>query len=62
MRKPWENVKEFINIKRESRHLKTLECQKSKFERLCKKKKKNTGGCSNIKHGGNECGCSNIHN
>ena len=50
-----EECDKFIKVKRESRHLKTLECQKSKFERLCQK---NTGGHSNIKHGGH--GYSNI--
>ena len=53
-----EECEEFIKIKREFRHLRTLECQKSKFERLCHK---NTGCHSNIQQGKYECGCSN-HN
>ena len=43
-----EECDKSIKVKRKYRHLKTLECQKSKFERLCQK---NTGGCLNIKHG-----------
>ena len=39
-----EESKSFINCIREARHNKTLECQKSKFERLWMK---NKGGCSN---------------
>ena len=46
-----EECKRFINIKRESRNLKTLECQKIKFERLCQKYKKIEGGPSKIQHG-----------
>ena len=39
---------EFIKVKRESRHIKTLERQTLKFNRLCHK---NTGGRSNHYHG-----------
>ena len=41
----------FIKKKKESRHLETLEHQKSKFQRLCQKSRKVKGGCSNTKHG-----------
>ena len=43
-----EECDRFINIKRESRHLKTFELQRIKFERLCHKYKKTKGGHSNI--------------
>ena len=46
-----EECEIFINRKRESRHLKTLEHQKLKFERLCQKYSMTTkGGHLNIKH------------
>ena len=44
----------FIKDKRESRHLKTLEHQKLKFQRLCHKSKKIEGGCSKTKHGNHD--------
>ena len=44
----------FIKDKRKSRHLKTLECQKLKFERLCHKSKKIEGGHSNTHHGNHD--------
>ena len=43
-----EECERFIKDKRETRHLKTLDCQVSKFERLCHKK---TGGCIQNQHG-----------
>ena len=46
-----EECKSFIKAKRKSKHLKTLDYQKQKFERLCQKYKKIKGGCSNIQHG-----------
>ena len=58
-KKMMEDFYIFIMNKRESRHLKTLERQGAKFERLCHK---NTGGCSNIKHGRNGNGHSNTSN
>ena len=39
---------EFIKVRRERRHLKTLERQLSKFHRLCQK---NTTDCSSLEHG-----------
>ena len=39
---------EFIKVRRERRHFKTLERQLSKFDRLCQK---NTTGCSSPEHG-----------
>ena len=53
-----EECKTFIKVKREARHLKTSERQKNKFKRLCQR---NTGGCSNTKHGRNGDGHSNIN-
>ena len=44
----------FIKEKRESRHFKTLEHQKLKFERLCQKNMKKEGGRSNIQHGNHD--------
>ena len=44
----------FIKEKRESRHFKTLEQQKLKFERLCQKNRKKEGGHSNTQHGDHE--------
>ena len=41
----------FIKEKKESIHFKTLECQKSKFQRLCHKSRKIEGGCSKTPHG-----------
>ena len=46
-----EECEGFIKAKRESKYVKTLECQKVKFERLCQKYKKIEGDCSNIQHG-----------
>ena len=57
-REAMEECNKFIKVKREARHLKTLERQKNKFERLCQR---NTGGHSNTKHGGNGNGHSNIN-
>ena len=44
----------FIKEKRESRHFKTLQQQKLKFERLCQKNRKKEGSCSNIQHGNHD--------
>ena len=49
-----EECRNFIKIKRESRHYKTLERQRNKLERLCHKKrnaKSAESGHSNIQHG-----------
>ena len=46
-----EECESFIKDKRESKYLKTSECQKIKFERLCHKYGKIEGGHSNIQHG-----------
>ena len=47
-----EECVRFINIKQESRHIKTLECQRLTLERLCQKYSMITkGDCSNIHHG-----------
>ena len=43
-----EECIEFIEIRRERRHLSTLERHLSKFRRLCHEK---SGGCSNPRHG-----------
>ena len=43
-----EECVKFINCKMESRHIKTLERQRIKFNQLCHR---NRGGCSNIHHG-----------
>ena len=43
-----EKCEKFIKEKREIRHLKTLDQQISKFERVCHKK---TGGCISNQHG-----------
>ena len=48
-----------IKEKKESRHFKTLERQKSKFERLCQKNGKREGGCSNVQHGEHDHTCIN---
>ena len=50
-RESMEECEGFIKAKREFKHVKTLECQKVKFERLCQKYKKIEGDCSNIQHG-----------
>ena len=44
----------FIKEKRESRHFKTLEQQKLKFDRLCQKNRKKEGGRSNTQHGNHD--------
>ena len=49
-----EECRNFIKIKRESRHYKTLEWQRNKLERLCQRKKSvksAKSGCSNIQDG-----------
>ena len=46
-----EECKNFIKIKRESRHYKTLYIEKNKLERLCHKNRSAESGCSNIQHG-----------
>ena len=46
-----EECKNFIKIKRESRHYKTLERQTNKSERLCHKNRSAKSGHSNIQHG-----------
>ena len=46
-----EECKNFIKIKREARHQKTLDRQKIKLERLCHKNRNAKSGCSNIQHG-----------
>ena len=46
-----EECRNFIKIKRKSRHYKTLEQQRNKLERLCQRKKSAKSaksGCSNI--------------
>ena len=45
---------------RESRHFKTLERQKSKFDRLCQKNRKRAGGHSNMQDGNHGHTCINI--
>ena len=52
-----EECVEFINLRRESRHIRTLERQLLKFEQLCHKNKIR-GSCSNIQE--KQDGCSNI--
>ena len=52
-----EECTQFIKEKRESRHLKTLERQKSKFDRLCQKSRKREGGCSNMQDGNHDHTC-----
>ena len=49
-KKTMEECQNFINMERESRHWKTLECQRLKFEWLCQKYKMTTGACSSIHH------------
>ena len=46
-----EECREFIKIKREARHLNTLDRQRNKLERLCQKNRSAESGCSNIQHG-----------
>ena len=46
-----EECKNFIKIKRESRHYKTLERQKNKLEGLCHKNSSAESGHLNIQHG-----------
>ena len=43
-----DKCKEFIEIRRESQHSKTLEQQKDKFNRLLQRYKMREGGCSNL--------------
>ena len=52
-----EDLKEcqnFINIRREARHSKTMDRQKQKLNQLCHRNNSNKGGCSNI-HGDHVC-------
>ena len=44
-RESMEECESFIKAMRDSKHLKTLECQKMKFQRLCQTHKKIKGGC-----------------
>ena len=46
-----EECREFIKIKREARHLNTLESQRNKLEKLCHKNRSAKSGCSNVQHG-----------
>ena len=48
-RESMEECTQFIKGKRESRHLKTLERQKSKFDRLCQKSRKREGATQTCK-------------
>ena len=50
-RESMEECQEFIKIKREARHLSTLDRQRNKLERLCQKNRIAKSGHSNIKHG-----------
>ena len=50
-RESMEECWKFIKIKREARHLNTLDRQRNKLERLCQKNRIAKSGCSNIKHG-----------
>ena len=52
-----EECIQFIKEKKESRHLKTLERQKSKFDRLCQKSGKKISGCSNMQDGDHDHTC-----
>ena len=52
-----EECTQLIKEKRESRHLKTLERQKSKFDRLCQKSRKREGGCLNMQDGNHDHTC-----
>ena len=46
-----EECEEFIKIKREVRHLKTLNRKRNKIEQLCHKNRDVKSGCSNIQNG-----------
>ena len=50
-RESMEECRNFIKIKRESRHYKTLERQRNKLERLCQRNRSAKNGHSNIQHG-----------
>ena len=50
-----EDCSRYIKYRREGRHQKTLERHVSKFNRLCHR---NTGGCSNPRHGDHDENCS----
>ena len=50
-RESMEECREFIKIKREARHLNTLDRQKNKLERLCQKNRSAESDHSNIQHG-----------
>ena len=52
-----EECTQYIKEKRESRHLKALERQKSKFDRLCQKSGKKISGCSNMQDGNHDHTC-----
>ena len=56
-RESMEKCTQFIKEKRESRHLKTLERQKSKFDRLCQMSRKREGGHSNMQDGNHDRTC-----
>ena len=66
-----EECNNFINLRREARHLKTIEGQKLKFDRFCHKNNICRGGHKNFHHGNHgdhtfktiaiSNGCSNIH-
>ena len=50
-RESMEECRQFIKIKREARHLNTLDRQRNNLERLCQKNRGAKSGCSNIHHG-----------
>ena len=50
-REGMEECEDFIKIKREARHLKTLNRQRNKLERLCHKNRNTKNGHSNIQNG-----------
>ena len=50
-RESMEECREFIKIKREARHLNTLDRQRNKLERLCQKNRSAKSGHSIIQHG-----------
>ena len=54
-----EECTRFIKEKKESRHFKTLERQKSKFERLYQKNRNREGGHSKVQHGDHDHTCIN---
>ena len=58
-RESMEECTRFIKEKRESRHFKTLEGQKSKFQRLCQKNRNREGGHSNMQDGNHGHTCIN---